>query len=76
MARVVPGTDAVSVWTWIALGVAAIVFLPIILGYYPIVMLCMSQSRSGAVDPAWAMWVGNSLLLLAGAFLFRTCCRH
>lgn len=53
-----------------------VVFLPIILGYYPVVMLCMSQSRSGAVDPAWAMWVGNSLLLLAGAFLFRTCCRH
>ena len=51
-------------------------FLPIILVYYPVMMLCMSQSRSGTIDPAWAMWVGNSLLLLAGGLLFRNCCRH
>ena len=51
-------------------------FLPIILIYYPVVMLCMSQSKSGRVDPAWAMWIGNSLLLLAGGLLFRRCRRH
>ncbi len=53
-----------------------ICFLPIILLYYPIVILCMNQSRAGVIDPAWAMWVGNALLLLAGAVLFRRCCRH
>ena len=53
-----------------------ICFLPIILLYYPIVILCMSQSRAGAIDPAWAMWVGNAMLLVAGGVLFRRCCRH
>ena len=51
-------------------------FLPIIILYYPIVILCMSQSRSGSVDPAWAMWTGNLLLLLVGAMLFHRCGRH
>ena len=51
-------------------------FLPIIILYYPIVILCMSQSRSGSVDPAWAMWSGNLLLLLAGAVLVYRCSRH
>ena len=51
-------------------------FLPIIILYYPLVILCMSQSRAGSVDPAWAMWSGNLLLLLAGAVLLRRCGRH
>ena len=51
-------------------------FLPIILIYYPVVMLCMTQSKTGIVDPAWAMWMGNLILLAGGLTLFRRCCRH
>lgn len=51
-------------------------FLPIIIVYYPVVMLCISQSRAGKVDPAWAMWIGNALLFLAGSIIFRRCCRN
>jgi lipopolysaccharide export system permease protein len=51
-------------------------FLPIILIYYPVVMLCMTQSKTGIVDPAWAMWMGNLILLVAGLSLFHRCCRH
>ncbi len=51
-------------------------FLPIIIVYYPVVMLCISQSRAGKVDPAWAMWIGNGVLFLAGSIMFRRCCRN
>ena len=51
-------------------------FLPIIIVYYPVVMLCISQSRAGKVDPAWAMWIGNAILFLAGSIIFRRCCRN
>jgi len=51
-------------------------FLPITLIYYPVVMLCLTQSKAGQVDPAWAMWCGNLLLLVAGLILIRRCCRH
>jgi lipopolysaccharide export system permease protein len=51
-------------------------FLPITLIYYPIVMLCMNQSRTGLVNPAWAMWIGNLLLLLVGLAALRDCRRH
>lgn len=51
-------------------------FLPITLLYYPIVMLCMNQSKIGLIDPSWSMWIGNGLLLLFGLAVFVRCRRH
>jgi lipopolysaccharide export system permease protein len=54
----------------------ALCFLPILMGYYPIALLMMNLSKSGSVHPAWAMWLGNVLLLGAAAFVLRRVLRH
>lgn len=47
-------------------------FLPILLVYYPIALLMMNLSKSDLVNPAWAMWMGNAVLLpIAWATLHR-----
>jgi lipopolysaccharide export system permease protein len=51
-------------------------FLPILLIYYPVVLLTMNLSKSGSVDPLWAMWVGNVLVFVAGLFLVRRVIQH
>ena len=51
-------------------------FVPIVAGYYPLVLGLMTQSKRGHVDPAWAMWVGNAVLALAGWYLLRRVVRH
>jgi lipopolysaccharide export system permease protein len=40
-------------------------FVPILLIYYPVVLLMMNLAKHGSVDPSWAMWTGNAILLLA-----------
>ena len=47
-------------------------FLPILLVYYPVVLLMMSLAKAGSVDPAWGMWVGNGILLV-GAIIVLCC---
>src|SRR6185369_8244511 len=42
-----------------------ICFLPILLFYYPVMLLMMNLGNTNFVNPAWGMWVGNGLLLLA-----------
>lgn len=51
-------------------------FLPILLAYYPIVLGMMSLSKSGTVDPQWAMWVGNGAMLVCGAYFLRRVLRY
>lgn len=51
-------------------------FLPILLVYYPVVLLMMNLSKQGSVHPGWAMWVGNGILLLASAAVLRKTVRH
>lgn len=51
-------------------------FLPILLIYYPVVLLMINLSRSGSVHPGWAMWVGNFLLLITAGFILRQAVRH
>ncbi len=51
-------------------------FVPIVAGYYPLVLGLMAQSKRGHIDPAWGMWVGNAVLLVAGWFLLRRAMRH
>lgn len=51
-------------------------FLPIITGYYPLVLTMMVQAKGGRVDPTWAMWVGNAALLLAAVLILRRVMRN
>jgi lipopolysaccharide export system permease protein len=51
-------------------------FLPILLVYYPVVLLMMSLSKGGDVHPAWAMWIGNAILLVSAAFVLRKAVKH
>ena len=53
-----------------------LVFLPILLCYYPIVLLMMNLSKTGTVDPAYAMWIGNVVLLSASWFVLRRVFKH
>ncbi|MBM3954619.1 MAG: YjgP/YjgQ family permease [Planctomycetes bacterium] len=45
-------------------------FLPILLVYYPVFMFGVSQAKSGSVPPV-AVWTGNVLVCLWGAWLLR-----
>jgi len=49
-------------------------FLPILLVYYPVFMLGVSQAKSGAVPPL-AVWTGNLLVTLWGVWLMRSVIR-
>lgn len=53
-----------------------ICFLPILLVYYPLVMLMMNLSKTGHVNPAWAMWTGNALLLCVSIYVLKRVLRH
>ena len=50
-------------------------FLPILLVYYPVFMLGVSQAKSGSVPPI-AVWMGNVLVCLWGAWLLRRVLRN
>jgi lipopolysaccharide export system permease protein len=52
-------------------------FLPILLIYYPVVMLCINLSKENDYfDPTWAMWIGNGLMFLAGMYVLRRLLRN
>jgi lipopolysaccharide export system permease protein len=51
-------------------------FLPILILYYPIALLMMDQSKSGAVNPAWAMWTGNAVLTPIALVTLRKVLKH
>ncbi|NQV25412.1 MAG: YjgP/YjgQ family permease [Rhodopirellula sp.] len=51
-------------------------FLPILLVYYPVVLLMMNLSKTGSVDPAWAMWTGNVILLIGAILVLRIAVRR
>jgi lipopolysaccharide export system permease protein len=54
----------------------ALCFAPILLGYYPIVLLTMNLCREGALEPAWGMWLGNLGLAMAAAIVLRRVFRN
>lgn len=51
-------------------------FVPILVVYYPLVLGMMNFCKAGQVDPSWAMWVGNAVLLAAGVVILRKVLRH
>jgi lipopolysaccharide export system permease protein len=54
----------------------ALCFAPILLGYYPIVLLTMNLCRDGVIEPAWGMWVANAGLLAAAVIVLRKALRN
>ena len=53
-----------------------ICFVPILVVYYPIVLLMMNLSKNGTVDPSWGMWVGNIILTTAALVVLRKVLKH
>jgi lipopolysaccharide export system permease protein len=54
----------------------ALCFAPILLGYYPIVLLTMDLCRGGKISPVWGMWIGNAGLLVTAFFILRKLFRN
>lgn len=52
-----------------------ICFLPILMVYYPLLMLSVSQAKDGTVPPM-SVWVGNAVLAIAGLYLMRRVVRY
>jgi lipopolysaccharide export system permease protein len=51
-------------------------FTPILVVYYPVTMMTQNLSKSGQLDPAWAVWTANGLMLLASGYFFRKVLQH
>ena len=54
----------------------AICFVPIVFGYYPVVLLTMTLCREGIINPLWGMWIANAGLLATAAVVLRKVLRH
>lgn len=50
-------------------------FAPILLIYFPLLLVSLDMAKKGDVAP-WAVWGGNVVLLLIGAWVFRKVMRH
>lgn len=57
---------------WTTFGLC---FIPILIVYYPLLMIGVGQAKSGALHPV-AVWLGNGILLIVGYWLFRKMLRH
>ena len=51
-------------------------FAPILLIYYPLVLLAKNLSATGTTDPVWAMWVGNALTGVVGLIVLKRVAQH
>jgi lipopolysaccharide export system permease protein len=54
----------------------ALCFAPILVGYYPIVLLTMNLCRDGILEPAWGMWIGNAGLCATAIVVLRKVFRN
>lgn len=52
------------------------VFLPILLVYYPTTFLVANLAKTGTVDAWWSAWIPNLLLAAAAYFVLRRVIRH
>ena len=50
-------------------------FLPILIVYYPLLMVGVGQAKSGSMPP-YIVWLGNAILCVAGLALVRRVCRY
>jgi len=51
-------------------------FVPILIVYYPISMMSLNLSKTGSVDPAWAVWAANGLVGLIASYFLRRVLQH
>jgi len=51
-------------------------FLPIVVGYYPLMLGITTQAKKGAVPPELAMWIANLLLAITAWFVMRRVIRY
>jgi lipopolysaccharide export system permease protein len=51
-------------------------FVPILLIYYPVVLLAMNLSKLQMVDPSWAMWLANGIVLIVGVHILWRVLKH
>lgn len=54
----------------------AVCFGPILLFYYPVVLITMTLGKDDRLNPAWGMWLGNVGMLVAGLVVMRRVLRH
>jgi lipopolysaccharide export system permease protein len=50
-------------------------FVPILIVYYPILMVSIEQAKNGALPP-YSVWLGNIMLVIWSAFLIRKVIRY
>ena len=50
--------------------------MPILLIYYPVVLLTQNLSKNNDLDPSFGMWIANGILLVVGLTILRKVLRH
>lgn len=51
-------------------------FLPILVVYYPLVLLMMNLSKTGTIHPGWGLWVGNAVIGLVALVILHRVLKH
>lgn len=51
-------------------------FVPIVCGYYPLMLGLMSQSKNGFVNPQWTMWIANLIVVVLSWSIIRKVIRY
>ena len=51
-------------------------FAPILVVYYPVTVMTQNLSKTGQLDPAWAVWIANGLMAVAAGYFFRRVMQH
>ena len=51
-------------------------FVPIVCGYYPLMLGLMSQSKNGFIKPHLTMWVANIIVVVLSYFIIRKAVRY
>jgi lipopolysaccharide export system permease protein len=51
-------------------------FVPIILAYYPLMLLGINMGKEDILDPVLALWSGNLLLAILAGFVIKPVLRH
>lgn len=57
---------------WTSFGIC---FIPILVLYFPLVMLGVDRAKTGAWPP-YSVWIGNVVLLVVGLYMLRKVLRH
>lgn len=51
-------------------------FVPIVCGYYPLMLGLMTQAKKGHIACDWPLWIANALLATAALWIMRRVIRH